>query len=77
MLGGWELCEGYADRIREHRQGHTLYEGLVLFVSVALLHIQHAAHPRRGVAGQATGLPPSGSGFCAIIFTTCGRPLCA
>jgi hypothetical protein len=41
MLGGCELCKDYADKIHEHRQGYALYEGLVLFVSVGMLHIRH------------------------------------
>ena len=53
MLGDWELCEGYADRICKHRQGYTLYEGLVPFVSVGMLHIRHVAHTRRLLLAQS------------------------
>jgi len=58
MLGGWEFCEGYADRICEHRQEYTLYEGLVPFVSVGMLHIRHVAHthgPNLHETGERVG----------------------
>ena len=53
MLGGCELCKDYADKIHEHRQGYALYEGLVLFVSVGMLHIRHVAHTRRLLLAQS------------------------